>query len=877
MTVYYSRLPVCVIIIFLFLSHNNSFSKNISLNGTWQFTPDSSGNYNVYSISERDWRNTEVPSSWQSQFKDLRDYQGVGWYKKAFSLPVLNKTEKLFLHFSAVDYYAEIYINKHLIGKHEGGYIPFQFQIDSIVLKGENEILVRVIDPVNTLQIPHGKQNWYVQTSGIWRDVDLIIKPDYFIQGLFITPSIDGKIKFSVNFSSSAENNISIKIFDPKGKQVLSDQKKINHNNSFSFDEKINNPELWSLNSPQLYTVTLSFEKDVYEDRFGFRSIETRNKKIYLNNQPIFLIGALDQDFYPETIYTTPSEEYLRNEMSKAKALGLNLLRCHIKVPDSRYFKVADELGILIWCEIPNWDTLTHESAARGSELMDEMLERNWNHPSLAILGIINESWGIDLNKQEQRNWLLNEFGRIKEKATGRLVVDNSACWGNFHLKTDLNDYHTYYSIPDYRVNFDQTVKDVSNRPDWLFSKFGDSKETCNEPLLISEFGNWGLPELPSTLPWWFSRQFGDISVSLPLGYDDRFQKYGYDKIFYSFNNLAKESQRSQFNSLKYEIESIRMNQEFSGYVITEFTDINWECNGLLDMWRNYKIFSNDLKLIQQQDIVIPRPVKYNYFPDDTIEIDLFISHFSETDFHNVKLNWNINDSLSGTATILPVMRTEVLKMNPLKLNPGFIKLTGRCRVNFELVDSKNNIISKNYTEIYIYPSPKEIDIKNVLLTSTLDNETLNSLSQGKSIICFIDSSTILPKTFPFKIRNRNDEWYDGNWASNLNWSRPEYELFKNLSFGKTFGFETASCCPKYLFADIPAEYFSDVLAGMYVGWLHLNSGYIMQMNVGKGKLLLCAFPVRTNLNDPFAKHLFANLIQYIQSPDFNPLLKLNN
>jgi hypothetical protein len=877
MTVYYSRFPICVIIIFLFLSYSNSFSKNISLNGTWQFIPDSSGIYNVSSISEKDWQNIEVPSSWQSQFKDLRDYQGVGWYKKTFSLPDIKKTEKLFLRFNAVDYYSEVYINKHLIGKHEGGYIPFQFQIDSLILKSENEIMVRVSDPVNTLQIPHGKQNWYVQTSGIWRDVDLIIKPENFIQKLFITPSIDGIIKFNINFSSSVNSNILIKIFDPGGKQVLSDQKKINHNISFSFEEKLNNPELWSLNSPQLYTVTILFEKDVYKDCFGFRSIETRNKKIYLNNQPVFLIGALDQDFYPETIYTTHSEEYLRDEMSKAKALGLNLLRCHIKVPDSRYLKVADELGILIWCEIPNWDTLTHESAARGSELMDNMLELYWNHPSLAILGIINESWGIDLNKQEQRNWLLNEFDRIKEKAKGRLVVDNSACWGNFHIKTDLNDYHTYYSIPDYRVNFDQTVKDVSKRPDWLFSKFGDSKETGNEPLLISEFGNWGLPALPSKLPWWFSRQLGDINVSLPLGYDDRFQKYGYDKIFYSYNNLANLSQQNQFNSLKYEIESIRMNHNFSGYVITEFTDINWECNGLLDMWRNYKIFSNDLKSIQQQDIIIPRPVKYNYFRDDTIEIDLFISHFSEIDYHNLKLIWNINDSLSGIETVPLIMRTDVLKMNPLKLKPGFINFTGRCRINFELVDSKNNIISKNYTEIYIYPSLAEIEIKNILLANTIDNETLNSLSHGKSIICFIDSTTILPKSFPFKIRNRNDEWYDGNWASNLNWFRSENELFKNISFGKTFGFETANCFPKYIFADIPAEYFSDVLAGMYVGWLHLNSAYILQMNVGKGRLLLCSFPVRTNLNDPFAKHLFSNLVQYIQSPDFKPLLTLNN
>ena len=118
-----------------------------------------------------------------------------------------------------------------------------------------------------------------------------------------------------------------------------------------------------------------------------------------LNGKPIYLRGALDQDFFPDTIYTPPSLDYLRDEMRKAKALGLNLLRCHIKVPDPRYLEAADEIGMLVWYEIPNWDKLTADSERRAMETLHGMVERDANHPSIVIVSIINESWGANLKE----------------------------------------------------------------------------------------------------------------------------------------------------------------------------------------------------------------------------------------------------------------------------------------------------------------------------------------------------------------------------------------------------------------------------------------------------------------------------------------------
>lgn len=898
-------------ILFTLILIQSTYSQIISLNGDWDFTPDPKREIKIESLQNAEWRKAVVPLSWQAQFEDLRDYQGVGWYKQTFLLEEIEPEKLYIIKFDAVDYLSRLFINKQFVGENEGGYTPFEFDITQYLKSGENEIILRVLDPLNEenptegisfWHIPHGKQTWYVQNSGIWQSVSLLIKPKQYIKRVHITPTIDGRISFEgiLNKSDDDQIKIEIKIYDTAGNDILNKEKSVNlKENVFILNEEISNPQLWSFEHPNLYTVEIKSGESIITETFGFRSIEAKNNKLYLNGKPFYLIAALDQDFYPETMQTTPSEEYIRDQMLKAKQLGLNMLRCHIKVPDPLYLKVADEVGLLVWYELPNWGQFTNEAAARGSRLLDKMLERDWNHPSLIIVGIINESWGIDLQKEEQRNWLVNEFDRVKAKAVGRLVVDNSACWGNFHIKTDINDYHTYWAIPENINQFDKTIDDVASRPKWLFSEFGDSQERGDEPLIISEFGNWGLPKLPENLPWWFERKFLDIEISLPAGVHKRFLDHNLDKIFSSYDALAEESQRLQFSALKYEIEKIRMTPQIQGYVITEFTDINWESNGLLDMWRNFKIYSDDLPLIQQQDVIIPRPVKYNYWSGEQAEIDLFISHYSNKDLLGLNIEWKLGENSNGSYKINELKKFDVTKIETLRFRLPQVTNSEKVRIDFELIDNEGNVIAKNYSELFVFGNfsnrslgvtivdpngnlvglseelSKEYGLlspSNVIITNTINEEVLEKLSEGKSVICLIDSTTKLPESFPYKINSREEEWLDGNWATNMNWLRDYNPLFRGIGFGKTFGFEIAQTVPRRVITEIPSEYFEDVISGMFVGWLHKNSAYIFQMNAGKGKLLLCTLPLAENYStDPFAKLFLQNLMDYTQSPDFNP------
>ena len=195
------------------------------------------------------------------------------------------------------------------------------------------------------------------------------------------------------------------------------------------------------------------------------------------------------------------------------------------------------------------------------------MTMRDWNRPSIVIQTLINEAWGIDMKQADQRAGLLKWFeeARPRLQPLGRLLVDNSPCCENFHLKTDIDDYHQYYSIPDNADRWDKWVADFASRPAWAFSAHGDAVRTRQEPLVVSEFGNWGLPELPAELPWWFARDFDGRAITRPAGLFDRFHGLGFDRVFNDYPTLARETQWRQFYSLKHEIESMRRHASDSG------------------------------------------------------------------------------------------------------------------------------------------------------------------------------------------------------------------------------------------------------------------------------------------------------------------------
>ncbi|MFN4209782.1 MAG: glycoside hydrolase family 2 protein, partial [Devosia sp.] len=626
--------------------NDSGVRRRLSLDGVWQFRHE-----------DGPWREAHVPGPWQAQFSDLVDTSGRAVYKRSFALPEGWGTQELALQFGAVSYFCEVLLNGQAIGSHEGAFLPFEIVLPASALKSSNELEVRVTMPSADQraypdypfgEVPHGKISWYGRIGGLWQSVALEARDPAHVESIVITAGTDGVAHVELGTSAAANGKpVQLSVLDAGGNVVA--KAGVTAGASATASLRVANARLWSTDEPSLYSLVVDLGTDKRVETFGFRTIEARGGQILLNGKPIYIRGALDQDYYPDGIYTPPSLEFLEDQARKAKHLGLNLLRCHIKVPDPRYYEVADRLGLLVWTEVPNVANFTSASARRMRETMEGILKRDRNHPSIIAWTLINEDWGTRLMENaEHRQWLKDSYDWLKAEDKTRLVVDNSACFPNFHMKTDLNDYHYYRSVPERRQEWDDITAQFASGADWTFSPLGDAERRGDEPLVVSEFGVWGLPD-PKLLrkedgsePDWFETGslWGD-GVALPHGIEERFASLDLHRTFGSFDGFIENVQWYQFMNLRYQIEEMRRYSSIMGYVITELTDVHWEANGLMDIERNPRVFHDVFAQINTDTVIVPRPERYSAYAGETLAVEVTIATGGKALPDGATLRWS--------------------------------------------------------------------------------------------------------------------------------------------------------------------------------------------------------------------------------------------
>ncbi|HYY84572.1 MAG TPA: glycoside hydrolase family 2 TIM barrel-domain containing protein, partial [Beijerinckiaceae bacterium] len=623
--------------------------SRISLDGTWEFLHISEDRL----AGPAEVRQIVVPAPWQAQFADLRMRAGIGIYRRQIDLPQEWLHDCIWLRFGAVFHNVRVFVNGELAGTNEGGFLPFSFEVTRHLRPGINEIKVRVDSPTDNpaefpdspfAEIPFGKQSWYGPLSGIWQPVYVERRVVDHITRVRLVPNLEsGRVTAGAFFAKAPTqfSEVRIEVRDPEGATALELSRPVQPGvTSLPFEFAVEDVRAWSPDSPNLYRIRLELRRegeplDAVEETFGFRTFETRDSKFYLNGEPFYMRAALDQDYYPDTICTVPSVEFLEDQFRKAKELGLNCLRCHIKAADPRYYEVADRMGMLIWTELPNGGMATDRSRGRKEKLLKGIVDRDGNHPSIAIWTIINENWGVDLvNDADHRDWLKRTFAWLKAYDPTRLVVDNSPLAPSFHVETDIADYHFYAAIPDHRAAWDKFVDDLANRGSFLYSPHGDAVITGREPLMCSEFGNWGLP-YPKDLrdekgeePWWFEtgHDWGE-GVMYAHGVENRFNDWSLDRVFGDLRRFVTAAQWQQFRALKYQIEAMRRKPQLAGYVITELHDCHWESNGLLDMRRNPRVFHELFPIVNADTVIVPRWKRLSHWAGETARIEIAIAH----------------------------------------------------------------------------------------------------------------------------------------------------------------------------------------------------------------------------------------------------------
>jgi beta-galactosidase/beta-glucuronidase len=425
------------------------------------------------------------------------------------------------LHFGAVDWKADVWVNDIKVGRHTGGYTPFSFDITSALKSGSNTLVVKVWDPTNDGYQPRGKQVnrpegiWYTSVTGIWQTVWLEPVPEKYITNVKITPDIDKNIltvEASVN-EVSALDKIEVKVMD--GSQVIASGRSINH-----LPVEITMPEqvkLWSPDSPFLYDLEITLwsdnkPQDKVNSYAAMRkySIKRDNKgivRLQLNNKDLFQFGPLDQGWWPDGLYTAPTDDALKFDIQKTKDLGFNMIRKHVKVEPARWYMHCDRLGMIVWQDMPNGDRGPHwqprqyfngvewlrspESEANYRKEWKEIIDFLYSYPCVGVWVPFNEAWG-QFKTKEIAEW-------TKQYDPSRLV--NPASGGNHYPVGDMLDLHNYPHPELYLYDGQRptvlgeyggigwAVKGHLWEPDrnWGYVQFNSSKEVTDQYVEYAE------------------------------------------------------------------------------------------------------------------------------------------------------------------------------------------------------------------------------------------------------------------------------------------------------------------------------------------------------------------------------------------------------
>lgn len=547
-----------------------------NLNGLWQ-----------YSILPKAQEET-IPASFAGNilvpYAVEASLSGVGktvgkdsvlWYKRVIATPVVKKGQQVLLHFGAVDWRCAVYVNGQKVGTHQGGYDPFSFDITTALKKGkQQEIAVSVWDPSDQGPQPRGKQVrkpegiWYTPVTGIWQTVWLETVASTYIVSTKQTPDIDTKTLSIETKVANAQAGDLVKVTAFDGPTKITEESVAAGNN---IKLSVGNPKLWTPENPFLYTLKIEVLRagkvvDEAGSYFAMRKISMGAdangiQRMLLNNKFVFQYGPLDQGWWPDGLYTAPTDEALKFDIVQTKEMGFNMIRKHVKVEPARWYYHCDQLGMLVWQDMPSGDLHARWENRPGIEGIGYDMERSseseniyrteWaaimesfhNFPSIIVWVPFNEAWG-QFKTKEIVNWTM-------QKDPSRLV--NTASGGNFHLVGHIIDLHNY-PLPA------MPTADL----------FG-----ANYVLVLGEFGGLGLPLEGHT--WQDKNNWGYRSYK------------NQEELFTNYSQLI-----DRFPAL--------IKKGLSAAVYTQTTDVEVETNGLMTYDRKvFKIPVSSLKQVHNK------------------------------------------------------------------------------------------------------------------------------------------------------------------------------------------------------------------------------------------------------------------------------------
>lgn len=526
----------------------------LNLNGLWEYAICPKQQESIQTFDGKILVPFPVESALSGVKKKLRPKDRL-WYRRHFKMPDAWNDDKILLHFGAVDWETTVWVNGVEVGSHKGGYTPFSFNISNEIHKsGENELVVAVWDPTGKGMQEHGKQTlrpkliYYTAVSGIWQTAWIEPIPPSHIKKLVMVPDIDKEILNLqvIGGEIHPEDQIHA-VINEKGSEILS----LNGKSDELISLKIPNPKHWSPGSPFLYDLDVKLERkgqvlDEVASYFGMRKIALKTDgsghvRIELNNIPIFQYGTLDQGYWPDGLYTAPTDEALLYDIEITKDMGFNMIRKHGKVEPLRWYYHCDRLGMLVWQDMPSGGWLIvgrwKKSVRRNyHNELESMISTLYNSPSIIVWVPFNEGWGQFDTK--------NVVQKIKTLDPSRLI-DHASGWFDKGIG-DIRDIHNY---PNPKM----------------------PKRLKGRAAVIGEFGGLGMKVEGHMWRYRFKHAY-DMSKNG----EEMVEKYA--EMMTMLHSMIKEG--------------------LCGAIYTQITDIEREINGLLTYDRD--IIKMDMKRLKE-------------------------------------------------------------------------------------------------------------------------------------------------------------------------------------------------------------------------------------------------------------------------------------
>jgi beta-galactosidase/beta-glucuronidase len=465
------------------------------------------------------------------------DERSLLWYRRTFEIPSDWTGQRLLLHFGAVDWEATVFINGRKIGAHRGGYDPFEFDIThALRASGPQEIVVRVFDPTEAGQ-PRGKQVrrpsgiYYTSITGIWQTVWIEPVPAVRIESFKITPDLDSStLKLTVKTSNGSVDTMVDAV-------ALEQDKEISRASGRSGTElvlPIPDVKTWSPDFPFLYGLKVSLKSageiiDSIQSYFGMRKISLGHDsqgvlRILLNNDFVFQMGPLDQGYWPDGLYTAPTDEALRYDLEMTQKFGFNTTRKHIKIEPQRWYYWCDRMGLLVWQDMPSGGNETPTHRQQFEKELRAMIEHLGNHPSIIMWVVFNEAWGQTRSQRWPKSMV-----KLAMQLDPTRLVNNASGWTDMKLG-HVHDIHKYPG-----------PECPAPEPD--------------RALVLGEFGGLGLKIDGHT---WTAQTWGYRGVA------------------------DNDALTRQYQELLARTHELKESSGLSAAIYTQITDVETECNGLL-------------------------------------------------------------------------------------------------------------------------------------------------------------------------------------------------------------------------------------------------------------------------------------------------------